>query len=98
MKHKFIKEKVDEIPTDYEVVGAGTIRLGQNPHSICGRRVGFSFGVSWSRHGIDCCGVLPRREAKALADKIYEMLAQCENTEEQDYAIYMSNLFNNKIV
>lgn len=92
MKHKFIKDKVEEVDTLYEVVGAGRIKIGANAYSICGGRVGFSIGVSWSEHGIDCGGVLPRREAKKLADRIYELLNECENSEEVDYIKWKEEL------
>jgi hypothetical protein len=72
MKHKF-NEEIDHEPTTYEVVGAGHIKISGNPNSICGRRAGFSFGVSWSNHGIDC------------ADRIYELLGECTQTEEEYY-------------
>jgi hypothetical protein len=84
MKHKF-NEEIDHEPTTYEVVGAGHIKISGNPNSICGRRAGFSFGVSWSNHGIDCGGVLPREEARKLADRIYELLGECTQTEEEYY-------------
>ena len=91
VKHKFIKDRVEEVDTLYEVIGAGQTKLGSNAHSICGSRVGFSIGVSWPPHGIDCGGVLPRREAKKLADRIYELLAECENSEEVDYIKWREN-------
>jgi hypothetical protein len=81
MKHKFNKGNIDTEPTTYPVVGAGRIKISGNAGSICGGRAGFSLGVSWAEHGIDCGGVLSRQHAKELADRIYEILENCEETE-----------------
>jgi hypothetical protein len=84
MKHKFIKD-IESGNKDYPVSGAGFIRLSDNADVICGGRAGFSFGVSWARFGVDCGGVLSREHAKALADRIYEILDSCQESEEDFY-------------
>jgi hypothetical protein len=95
MKHKFIKDHISEEDATFNVVGAGTIKLGGNASCACGGRVGFHFGVSWSKHGADCGGVLSREEAKKLADRIYEVLNNCTDTEEECYRNMMSSMFDN---
>lgn len=52
-----------------EVVGGGYIRIAKDSNSQCGWVTGFSFGVSWGRHGFHG-GVLSRQEAKLLSDII----------------------------
>ena len=81
MKHKFNKGTIDTEPTTYPVVGAGFIKIDGSAKSMCGGRAGFSFGVSWSQHGENCGGVLSREHAKQLADRIYEVLEHCEESE-----------------
>jgi len=92
MKHKFIKNKqVIGGSTDYPIVGAGFIRIGDNAGVICGGRAGIRVGVSWGSHGADCGGVLSREHAKELADRIYEILDSCEESEEEFYNKNMGN-------
>jgi hypothetical protein len=91
MKHKFISEITHE-DTAYEVVGAGYIRISGSPNVMCGGRVGFSFGVSWGQHGY-CGGVLSREEARNLADRIYELLGECKETEQEYYDSWSGKLF-----
>jgi hypothetical protein len=85
VKHKFNKGNLDGEETNYPVVGAGNFRLGGNAKSICGGRVGISIGCSWGNHGIDSGGVLSREHARELADRIYELLDDCELNEEDYY-------------
>lgn len=66
----------------FEVVGAGDIIISVNANSHCGHRAGFSFGVSWGRHG-GVGGVLPRMEAIRLAEFILERCADLPLTEWQ---------------
>jgi hypothetical protein len=90
MKHKFTKKKT-EGSTDYPVVGAGFIRMGDNAGVICGGRAGIDIGVSWGQFGPDSGGVLSREHARALADRIYEILDSCEESEEKFYNDNMSH-------
>ena len=92
MKFKFNKGNLEEVEVDYPVVGAGHIRLGSNAKSICGGRAGISIGVSWGSYGADCGGVLSREHARDLADRIYELLDDCDMSEEEYYNKSMSNL------
>jgi hypothetical protein len=96
MKHKFIKDHISDDDTTFNVVGAGTIKLGGNASCCCGHRAGFHFGVSWSEHGEDCGGVLSREQAKRLADRIYEVLNSCTDTEEECYRNVMNNMLNDE--
>ena len=84
MKHKFTKD-IQEGDRDYPVVGAGFIRLGDSAGVMCGGRAGFSFAVSWGGFGPDSGGVLSRQHAKELADRIYEILENCDESEEEFY-------------
>jgi hypothetical protein len=86
MKFKFTKkEGVSDEETNHPVVGAGHVRLGRNAKSICGGRAGISIGCSWGRFGADSGGVLSREHAKELADRIYELLDDCDMSEEEYY-------------
>jgi hypothetical protein len=92
MKHKFVKDHVSDEDMTFEVIGAGTIKLGGSASCACGGRVGFHFGVSWSEYGVDCGGVLNRVEAKKLADRIYEVLNSCTDTEAECYANMLKSI------
>ena len=85
IKHRFTKEPIEREDTTYPVVGAGHVRLGSNAKSICGGRAGISIGCSWSSSGSDLGGVLSREHAKELADRIYELLNDCDMSEEDYY-------------
>lgn len=89
MKHKFTKNNIQKGDTDYPIVGAGFIRLGDSAGVICGGRAGFHFGVSWAKFGASSGGVLSREHAKALADRIYEILENCDESEEEFYNKHM---------
>ena len=92
MKFKFNKGNLDDNETNYPVVGAGHIRLGRNAKSICGGRAGISVGCSWGSHGADSGGVLSREHARELADRIYELLDDCELSEQEFYNKNMSHV------
>jgi len=93
MKHRFIKDHVSEDDRLFNVVGAGSIKLSGSASVVCGGRAGFSLGVSWSEHGIDIGGVLSREEAKKLADRIYEILDSCADTEQECHKNVMESIF-----
>jgi len=86
MKFEFIKKERECDETTYEVVGATPIVLGSNANSICGRAAGFTFNVQGKAGG-----VLSRNEAKRLADRIYEVLGECEETQEEYYNNWLDN-------
>lgn len=65
------------IEKDFEVQGAGFLRIGTNANSWCGTAAGFTVGASWSRH-FPSGGVMDRDEAKRLADMIYAALESAE--------------------
>ena len=92
MKFEFIKKEREYGETTYEVVGATPIVLGSNANSICGRVAGFNFNIQGKAGG-----VLSRDEAKRLADRIYEVLGECEETQ-QEYYNNWSNNFNRLMV
>ena len=58
-----------------ECVGAGKIVIDVSPHSRCGGRVGFNFGVTWGAHGLTG-GVLPIGEAEKIIKMLSEQLSK----------------------
>ena len=65
----------------FKVVGAGKIEIGNDPNSVCGNVEGFSIGVEWGAHGY-AGGVMDKKEAKRLADFIYDKLFYIPPTQE----------------
>ena len=57
----------------FKVNGAGRIQITEDCQHSCGREEGFSFGVEWGKHGF-AGGVLPKEEAKKLAEHILNAL------------------------
>lgn len=57
--------------TNFEVIGAGGLRISNNNKCLCGNEHGFRFEVSWGLHGY-AGGVLSNNEAKKLARHIIE--------------------------
>ncbi len=55
--------------TDFEVIGAGMLRIGNNADCRCGGKTGFSIGVEWGAHGF-AGGVLDKSETIKLAKHI----------------------------
>ena len=62
-------EEIEELYNEYEVVGAGKLRISKENKSRCGGKVGFSFGVEWGQHGF-AGGVISNEEAVRLAKHI----------------------------
>lgn len=71
------------ISEQFEVQGAGEIEISKSPFSKTGTAVGFSFGVSWGRHGF-CGGVLGRDEARRLANFILETVNAVPESEQDE--------------
>lgn len=59
----------------YEVKGAGKIEISKNTGWSCGGETGFSLSVTWGKYGL-CGGVLPEKEAEALANHILKTLGK----------------------
>lgn len=57
----------------YDCPGAGLLAIGDLPQASCGGKEGFSISAEWGEYGY-IGGVLPKEEAKKLADHIYSML------------------------
>lgn len=72
-----------EYEIDFEVVGAGVLRISKEANGLCGNAVGFSFGVSWGRHEFTG-GVMSRSEALRLARHIIEECEKCTMSEEEE--------------
>lgn len=73
------EEYLQNPPSDVEIIrvaGAGQISISKEIGHSTGGAFGFGFGVSWSRHGIQCGGVLGKDEAMRLALIIIEA---CKN-------------------
>lgn len=64
---------------EFEVPGAGVIRMSKDAHCMCGPAVGFLFGVSWGHHGFTG-GTLGRDEAKRMAEFMLSEIAKCDET------------------
>jgi hypothetical protein len=62
-------EEIEELYNEYEVVGAGKLRISKENTAQCGGKVGFSFGVEWGQHGF-AGGVISNEEAVRLAKHI----------------------------
>lgn len=58
---------------NFRVNGAGKIQITEDCQYSCGGEEGFSFGVEWGIHGFSG-GVLPKDEAKKLAEHILNTL------------------------
>jgi hypothetical protein len=65
------KELIADI--DYDIRGAGILKLGKYNIASTGAVTGFSFGVSWGRYGY-AGGVLSNEEARRLAEHILSAL------------------------
>lgn len=76
----------------FDVQGAGRIEISEQPHSMCGSAVGFSFGVSWGAYGF-YGGVIGRDEAKKMAEYMLSEIAKCEETEEEERTRRTRELF-----
>lgn len=57
----------------FRVNGAGKIQITEDCQHLCGSEEGFSFGVEWGKYGFSG-GVLPKDEAKRLAEHILNVL------------------------
>ena len=57
----------------FEVQGAGKIQVGDSAECECGTAIGFHVGVEWGQWGY-AGGVMDAKEAKRLADFIYDRL------------------------
>ena len=57
----------------FRVNGAGKIQITDDCQYRCGGEEGFSFGVEWGKHGF-AGGVLPKEEARKLAEHILNAL------------------------
>lgn len=53
----------------FDVPGAGKIQISNEPTSMTGGAVGFSFGVEWGQYGYSG-GVIDKKEAVRLARHI----------------------------
>lgn len=65
---------------EFEVVGAGSIRVGKTSTAICGGRAGFTLDASWGSNGFSG-GVLPQAEARRLAEYILSTLTKYADEE-----------------
>lgn len=63
------KQKSDNDYVDYEVIGAGKLRISTSCTWQCGNKQGFSFGVEWGRNGY-AGGVISKDDAVMLARHI----------------------------
>jgi len=64
-----VEEVIDERYIDYDVKGAGNIRISKSADSSCGGVDGFSIGVEWGKFGY-VGGVISRDEAIRMAKHI----------------------------
>ena len=69
MTEEEIKKYYEENYEYFEVPGAGKIQISNEPTSMTGGAVGFSFGVEWGQSGY-CGGVIDKKEAVRLARHI----------------------------
>jgi hypothetical protein len=70
----------------YEVAGSRSIKIDSHANCVCGNKGGIHIEFSNVCGVFDdsgAGGVLGRRDAKALADRIYEILEQCTDTEQE---------------
>lgn len=65
--------KGDVTSSYFKVNGAGNVVLSEKPNWKCGGEKGFSFDVSWGRHGL-IGGVMPKEEARRMAEFILNAL------------------------
>ena len=65
--------------TEFNVNGAGTLRISDHNKSRCGGEYGFSLQVSWGKNGF-IGGNIPNNEAKKLARHILSVI-EAEDTE-----------------
>lgn len=63
-----VGEKNDD-HVDYEVIGAGNLRISKSCTWQCGGEQGFSIGVEWGKNGY-AGGLLPKDDAVMLARHI----------------------------
>lgn len=59
---------------EFEVQGAGFVRVGSNPYSRTGDAKGVHFSCSWGRAGVEYGGVMDRVEMERLRDHLDDML------------------------
>jgi hypothetical protein len=59
----------------FKVTGAGQILISNQCHFYCHGKTGFDFSVEWGKYGYSG-GVLPKDEAKKLAEHILNSLDQ----------------------
>jgi hypothetical protein len=84
MKHKFSENCFEPGYRVYKVGGSYDIRISDHANCVTGNQGGFNLEVSDLDGNFDGCGgVLGRKQAKALADRIYEVLERCTDTEEE---------------
>lgn len=84
LKHKFSDNTFEPGYRVYEVRGSRSIRISDNASCVCGNKGGFDIQISDLDGNFDGVGgVLGRRDARALADRIYEILERCTDTEEE---------------
>jgi len=62
---------------EFEVTGAGSIRIEHDAISYSGGAAGLGVGVSWGRYGY-IGGVLDAAEVRKLRDALNEWLDRCE--------------------
>ena len=72
-KRKPLAVVVEPIVRQFEVVGAGRIKLGNNAQWQCGDAIGVPFEVSWTKYGMSG-GVMDRTEMRKLRDYLNELL------------------------
>ena len=63
-----VGEKYDDY-LDYEVIGAGNLRISKSCTWQCGGKQGFTLGVEWGKHDY-AGGVISKEEAVMLARHI----------------------------
>lgn len=59
----------DDDYVDYEVIGAGSLRISKTCTWKCGGKTGFGLGVEWGKHGFTG-GVISKEEAIIMARHI----------------------------
>ena len=71
-KIKPVRQPVRQVETnlEFEVFGAGQLRISKSNKWECGCVEGFSIGVNWGKHGMNFGGVISNEQAKLLAEHI----------------------------
>lgn len=71
----------------FDIIGAGELIISRSPNWTCGNEVGFSLDVTWGRFG-ETGGMIPREEARRLANLILEELSKDLKSKEEIEDVY----------